>query len=262
MIIAMKLSRLKLDHVKKLFNNFVKEYKSFIESNYIVIREEDGKTGDIVARLRIKSSMPDDWGLSIGDIVHNLRSSLDLLISDLLLSNGKQPNKISAFPISESKKVFLDRGIKKIEGIDQKAIEIILKIKPYKDENLPLWQLHRLDIIDKHRIIILVVNENKAVVIDFGEHMKNLFGQDKVGNIPSMPIGIRPADRQIVDGTILFRAGKDYWTQSTQFPKFEFELVFGKGELLEGESVSKSINDYIVLVDSIIKEFEPPVSTE
>lgn len=248
-------SYLKLQYSKKLLDNFGKKYRRFIESNYKIV-QEDTRDGKTVARLRIHEQIPADWGMIIGDIIHNLRSALDLLISDLLIVNGNKPTESSSFPVSKSEKVFLDQGIRKVEGINDAAIEIIKELKLYKDGNPTLWELHQLDIIDKHRAIIPVVNENKAVVFDFGEHMNQIFGEDKLGKIPLIPLGLRPTDRQISDGIILFSAHKNFCIESSQFPKFEFELVFGKEEFLEGESISKKMNEYVQLVESIIKKFD------
>lgn len=250
----MKNSITKLNHAKKILIRFEKEYKDFISKNYKLIKEEDKTTGGFFIKLSVKQQLPEEWGPIIGDIIHNTRSSLDLLITDLLHVNGKEPTAKSAFPIFETEKDFLKGMETKIEGITEEACEIIKKMRPYKEGNLKFWQLHKLDIIDKHRIILPVVNENKAVVIDFGEHMKSMFG-DKVGDIPSMPIGIRSADREVHDGTILFKADKTHAA-----PKFEFELVFGKNDILAGESISINLNEFIKLVASTISECDSLLS--
>lgn len=250
----MNNSTAKLNRAKNILTHFSKDYKDFISTNYKLIKEVDEATDKFNVRLRIKQQLPGDWGSIIGDIIHNTRSSLDLLITDLLLSNGMISTNKSAFPIFETEKDFLDKGKAKAEGIHADAWELIQETKPYKEGNVKLWQLHQIDIIDKHRIIIPVVSENKAVVIDFGAQMKQIFG-DKVSDIPSMSIGIRPADRVVSDGMILFSADKTHID-----PKFEFELVFGKNDILVGESISDCLNGFINLTDSIINKFESLIS--
>lgn len=246
----MRNAKIKLEHAKKLLIQFANEYKKFITANYQLIKEDDKTTGGLSIRVRVKKNIPDDWSTTIGDIIHNTRSSLDLLVTDLLIANGKEPTNKSAFPIFETEREFQKSAPTKVDGIQKEACALIEEIKPYKEGNLQLWQLHQLDIVDKHRIIIPVVNENKAVVIDFGAHMKQLFG-DKVGNVPSMPIGIRPAEREIHDGMVLFTGDKTHTV-----PTFDFELVFGKGDLLAGEPISESLNGFLSLVESIINKFE------
>lgn len=248
----MENSTIKLIHAKRLLSNFALEYKAFIKANYQLIKEENKNTGDYIVKLRIKNSLPEDWGATLGDIIHNIRASLDLLITDLLIANGKQPTTVSAFPICETKKDFLDNGRKKVGGIKDEAWGLIKKIKPFKESNLKLWQLHKLDIVEKHRLIIPVVSENKAVIIDFGARMKQMFGEEVVGNVPSMSRGIRPAEREAIDGMTLFSADKTF-----SVPNFEFELVFGQGEVLQGSSISKSLNEFIELAESVIEEFAP-----
>lgn len=251
----MSFSKRKIEHCRRLLTDFSKEYRDFIQSHYRLVKEStaDGKQ---IIKLRISKQIPDEWGLKIGDIIHNLRSSLDLLVTDLLIANGNNPNEISGFPVSKSENVYLKEGIKKIDGIGDSAKAVIKKMKPYKDGNPAIWELHQLDIINKHRVIIPVVSENKAVVLDFGEHMRQIFGEDKVGKIPSMPLGIRPAHREVSDGMILFSTNDDSWSKQMEFPKFEFELVFGHGDFMEGVSISQKLNEYLELVETTIAKFD------
>jgi hypothetical protein len=101
--------------------------------------------------------------LAIGDCIHNLRSALDHLTFQLAVLNGKavEAEKKISFPVFLTDKDF-QRFIKEKVApfIDGKALAAIQKLQPYQTGNVPeadiLWVLSQLDIIDKHRLLVVV----------------------------------------------------------------------------------------------------------
>lgn len=112
--------------------------------------------------------VPTTLGLILGDFVHNLRASLDHLVWQLVLANRRQPNSSTAFPIHlelgflQDKAAFFKRTKPAIGGCSPGARGVIESLQPYQKGNAfeashhPLWMLHELDIIDKHRLIAVV----------------------------------------------------------------------------------------------------------
>lgn len=101
--------------------------------------------------------------LAIGDCIHNLRSALDHLIFQLAVLNGKAveaETKIS-FPIFLTAKDFQRCIAGKVAPfINGEALAEIEELQPYKAGNVhnadALWVLSQLDIIDKHRLLVVV----------------------------------------------------------------------------------------------------------
>lgn len=95
-----------------------------------------------------------------GDVIHNLRSALDHLAWELAkwkTGLPQKPNKC-CFPIGWSFDNYKD--IKQggaIAGMSPEAKKAIDDLRPYKgpDGNEPLWRIHYLDIVDKHRHILI-----------------------------------------------------------------------------------------------------------
>ncbi len=87
----------------------------------------------------------------IGDIVHNLRSSLDVMASEMVRAAGLDDMHVH-FPIcsdiSKLKKMTKDQHF---DDAGPDAVELLKEIKPYKDGNDDLWALHQLSLRDKHR---------------------------------------------------------------------------------------------------------------
>ncbi|RYD59958.1 MAG: hypothetical protein EOP60_00590 [Sphingomonadales bacterium] len=90
----------------------------------------------------------------IGDAVHNLRCSLDLLASDVVRLNGKEPADVY-FPFARDA-AGLEVMIKKkhMDRAPPAAVDLVRQVRPYRGGNLLLRTIHDLDIADKHQALI------------------------------------------------------------------------------------------------------------
>jgi len=96
-----------------------------------------------------------------GDVLHNLRSSLDHLAYHLVLvfnlNASEDVLRKVEFPIGESLEKYESLKGRKIEGvIEPRTIKFIDGLKPYKGGNDVLWRLHEANNIDKHRKLLSV----------------------------------------------------------------------------------------------------------
>jgi hypothetical protein len=101
------------------------------------------------------------FALIIGDAVHNLRSALDHLTSEVgrSIGNGLKLH----FPMHQTEinlKDLLDGPIfAKMEGRYPGFCDLILnRIKPFKHSDPCLWHIGHFDNIDKHNLIIPFIN--------------------------------------------------------------------------------------------------------
>jgi hypothetical protein len=101
--------------------------------------------------------------LMIGDCVHSFRSALDHLVYQLALKNGASAEfaERTSFPICPTDAEFKKRVKKSVEPfISAPALAEIKDSQPYSAYDVPpeesdIWVLHKLDIIDKHRLLIV-----------------------------------------------------------------------------------------------------------
>ena len=95
-----------------------------------------------------------------GEVIHHLRSSLDHLVSALVLNNGNEVRKSNQFPICLSKKAFEEacsRG--QLKGITPSAKAIIESVQPYTTptpNDTILSVVSEYDNADKHRLLVVV----------------------------------------------------------------------------------------------------------
>ncbi len=95
----------------------------------------------------------------IGDFIHNLRSALDHLVFQLVVNAPPEAATRIAFPVCLKDAVFKDITRSKVAPfISATALAEIEKLQPYstgQGERDILWILSQLDIIDKHRLLIV-----------------------------------------------------------------------------------------------------------
>lgn len=120
-----------------------------------------------VARLRVTREPPtQDWSLTAGDIIHNMRSALDNLVYALAVAHSGIPSEEQArtlqFPICDNAGEFEKRN-RNIARLSSAAQADVVAIQPYNNQREgfrhPLAVLRDLSNIDKHRHITVAYGE-------------------------------------------------------------------------------------------------------
>lgn len=122
------------------------------------------------------------FGVITGSIVHQLRSTLDNLVWQLVIRNGKTPragmggNKFPIVLDLEENVTFAEKAKKDLRGVHSDDVAFIERLQPYqcKEWGLdhpvsehPLGRLARLSNVDKHQVLrILGVNESHGPIGD------------------------------------------------------------------------------------------------
>ena len=171
MIESFLASRLKLDRARSHLTELDNACSSYFDRNPCAIVEEDffkePSLGALAFISRIREKPPLNISMIIGDIVHNLRTSLDLLACDLVRIAGKNSNAVY-FPFCENpadlKATIKKRNIGKAGG---DIVQLIETIQPYKGGNSILRSIHDLDVADKHKTILLTIAATSFPLSDF-----------------------------------------------------------------------------------------------
>ena len=105
------------------------------------------------------ADIPIEWPVTIGEIAYNLRSSLDHLVWQLVIHNGKIPTMHNQFPIFLDKTKY-DKGVnRQLKGVGAHTRRLIEDLQPYQENSetgVYLRILHSICNIDKHRHLNLV----------------------------------------------------------------------------------------------------------
>lgn len=155
--------RMKIARSKEQFDSLRTEIIEFDKANpYVLSIEVDPETGDEVLKCANPPAFPRRWAALIGELAHNLRSSLDYLIGVLVREAGGKPNGNTAFPISKSKNRYLrrnKRGVtyrdRVLRGLSSEMKKRIDALQPFNRGDLAyadmLLGLADLSNRDKHR---------------------------------------------------------------------------------------------------------------
>lgn len=159
----------KLDRARTHFQSLGASLEAFMRSKThdFVVTEFDPNTGEKVVNLKILEEPKNpEWGLILGDMVHNLRSALDHLVWQLVILNGKKPSRQNQFPIIGAKKEYWeipkDRSEsvrdRMLAGVAEEHRAFIDVVQPFNGRRDPgtrtaLSILSSISNADKHRVI-------------------------------------------------------------------------------------------------------------
>jgi hypothetical protein len=138
------------------------------------------------------------WATLVGDIVHNLRSSLDHLVHQLVIANGKEPASSNQFPICDTESGY-DREVtqkKRLIGVATHDAARVRETQPFVRAGRyrgtappriqPLAQLRDLSNRDKHRLLLpvrLLAREFRfAVDAEDAEYVETWTADDPIGH--------------------------------------------------------------------------------
>jgi hypothetical protein len=112
------------------------------------------------------------FSMMVGDCIHNTRSALDHLVAQLAILHRASARAIelTAFPVCLTAEKFKEATDRKVAPhISGDALTEIERLQPYSTgdgENDILWVLSKLDIIDKHRLLLVAKDKVRVRGID------------------------------------------------------------------------------------------------
>lgn len=160
-------ANLKFERAKRLMGELNHLTKAFFESQfYSISSQTNPDTGKEFVRVEIKP-LPDELPVIVGDIIHNLRSSLDLVWGSMRRSLGAT-DTTGEFPFAKERddleSTVLSRDKVVTVAIPEIRRVILEDVQPYMAGNAFLWALHDLNRIDKHRILITAVHTTQIPI--------------------------------------------------------------------------------------------------
>src|SRR5690349_21426254 len=155
--------RAKVERDEEQIENIKAESDAFLLSQpppYRIVRnaKNEGRAYDWYGFA--ERPVPPIVSILAGEAIHQLRSSLDHLVSAMARERGNEITSDHGFPVTKEPKIFKDaRDRGQINGISLAAQNLIESLQPYNTRDVDssiLWTLHRKDIEDKHRLLMVV----------------------------------------------------------------------------------------------------------
>jgi hypothetical protein len=154
-------SRLKVDRAKHHIGE-IETFISLLPDAYFVTVEmnPNGRNEVLKYDLRDRDKLISDVALMLGDSIHNFHCALDhawmSVLTQLCPASINNQTKFPIFPVRDKVEAAL-RGIKIDSTVPALFNRIVNEIKPYEGGNESIWFIHILDVDDKHRLILPVI---------------------------------------------------------------------------------------------------------
>lgn len=158
-------SRLKVQRANRHIQEIETIFQHFIKTDfYRLVSDVHPQTGKHSLDAR-SISLPAGIPLSLGDAVHNMRSAFDYISTHYV---GKNNTRIT-FPIGRKRdNLVTSESFRFIEkSVPDLADFIADRIKPYEGGDFKLWEINELDRMDKHKLIIPIMQVFEMAGVSF-----------------------------------------------------------------------------------------------
>jgi hypothetical protein len=260
----------KVERAEKHIVDLCAEWDRFKVKAYKVSANDDLNSGERIWRLDRAWPIPDTLSLIVGDAAHGLRCALDHLIYRLVLvhTRGVGPFKNLYFPVGSDRVKFFKRlkeasehkattgGI--VQRLRPEAIKAIEAIEPYEGgKGRILWNVHQLDIFDKHRSLVtatlsiptlsmppdIIASYAKSIGVE-GRYTPQeealIFQTDSSAPFP------------LNEGDIIHRVPI---TKANENMKFTFMIAFREPQVLKGKAIAVTLHQAVKLIRDITRTF-------
>jgi hypothetical protein len=184
----------RVERAKEQRRDLEREMRDWTEAGaYRVGSQLDPHTGYTVYYVAELAEITPRIVALISESLHTLRTMLDNLAYQLFLvcrTNPADEGEGIYFPIYDDAKTKEADAFRKIKPFRQEVVEAIRKVNPSKSGQPLLWVLHRLDIVNKHRRILVEVLVNHSVFVR--ETMRQLLIEQGYADMAHF-VALRPA---------------------------------------------------------------------
>ena len=250
----------KIEWADRLIENLGAEIQAFLEDNSykIVPRPKPGEPEKIQYLFLDPKPLPIEISLRVGDVAHNLRTALDHLACLGVVRGNGNVSDDTAFPVWRKNRTPTGSEYKgpvrgKVNGASQDVIDLLKGLEPYfGGADQPLRVVDYLDIVDKHRELVVAFFRGGVFIRPFGGMREELGIPDTFGVeiFAKGPEGT-PA-QSLKHGDVIYETSKDH---TDHLPTVAVAL--GEPWVIQGEAVIKALTQLALFVKGTIDKFRP-----
>jgi hypothetical protein len=250
-------AQIKLGRARHHLGNLTKGINEFLARRpFRLVMRVDPKLREAALHTKAIEQIPSDFPLIIGDTIHNLRSALDITMYALASPRAKVPEKI-AFPFAKSE-TGLDGSIGRAQAsyAGTKVVEAIRQIRPFPGGNDTLCAIHDLNILDKHRLLVLA---RRIPELSFEQVSAFL----DVTMVNGTLIFSGPEDEALFKGPITIGATRVERRLAAKLQPYEkeiegvnpvFHIAFGEEQPCGRQYVIETLSNAVELVDQAVRD--------
>lgn len=226
-----------------------------------VIDDDDPEVVRLV--LRVEHEFPAvEVAMDVGDTVHNMRSALDHAALELVELGGGTVGARTGFPIPQKASATVEdyhRQVQgRLKGASSAVVETARSIEPIPGgHDEVLWALHHLDILDKHRVLIVVGTAHRELTVDLRHQLGQVTGR---AGLPEALLYLAPHDGGfgVQDGHVLATLTRPLVVRPAQL---RFGAAFGEPDLLRGVDIHDALSEMLEKTRAVLDAFQYAEST-
>jgi hypothetical protein len=188
-------AKLKVERGEHHIGEYVQTILAFLKTDFCKVAiERNGDTSNYSLKIDATAPYPPELPAIIGEnAVHNLRTALDYIIVEF---TGLNPDWI-ALPVAKGRSEVeaLERYKAIREHLPDFADFILDEIQPYAGGKFKVWELAKLDNIDKHKLLIPITKFSTLLRMDIedqnGNRISDTFVLVEEGQTLSICSGLR-----------------------------------------------------------------------
>src|SRR4051812_20635950 len=117
--------------------------------------------------VQAERPIPEEIGLMLGDALHNMRCVLDHLVWELIALDGGKQDQFASLKIHPTREGY-EAALRGMVAARPDTKQFLMRVEPYPGgAGELLYALHRLDISDKHRVILPVAHATEVYAVTF-----------------------------------------------------------------------------------------------
>ncbi len=249
----------KIERAKQHVNDLEIKISAFLERHpYVIVREINAEPGYLpfaIYRVGVREDPDPQWGAIAGEILHDLRSSLNILWRAVWHPPSRPADEGSdEFPFYGDAQKFEARFAKlgrSKKPAKQALMDLLRVIKPYKGGNDVLGLLVYANDLDKHRLLIPAYTQIERMITRVGT---TLWWAAHVPPMYATWAWEKPIC-PVEDGTIVFIGPVAEPGHVDVDPQVSLDITFGEGEAIKGKPLVPTLHKMTEMVESIAESF-------
>lgn len=254
---------LKIERAKHHINDLNGQINAYLGKRPLKLMiRDDLKAARRTVYVKAHKTPPyEEFGVVLGDAVHNLRAALDVTLWAMGGDKAKRPKSVQ-FPFCE-KAERLDDAIKstEIETVAGKnVVAEIKRIKPYPTGNPTLYGVDALDRADKHRLIVTTTGIGALSLADVTKWTGLIVPPTPDGSAPlGVIMSVQAKFVANLGGLTRLQRRHGITTETEANPQPTFQIAFGEGEPFPAFPVIFKLNEMVEsvseVVDNLVTEY-------
>jgi hypothetical protein len=251
----------KVDRARKHADDLEAEIRAFWDTDpFEVEMAGTPLTGPGFFQVKRMAAIPASIALLAGDAAHNIRSALDHFAWTAVPS--QHGSRQTCFPIWSSTSVptpakWREQVSRQLEGARSELIDRVVKLEPWETgRDSLLRDIHELDRIDKHRLLLQVAVAFTGIGLD-GEGYELAVAKKFSGVRAENPLALTPLKwTPLEEGKILLDVQGGTGLRAAN-ATLTFDLRLGEPARMREESAVTWLRILAGLAEKVIRDFAP-----